>query len=124
MIAAWILARGPPCQRHERPCHAHAEKGVPRNGRRIAAQFLRIPTTRPSRTSAPAFTEQANEIRKCSCCARPRTRCCRYARPHKWFDTREDLDYTTLWILYAATPLAQVEVLSAGQRGRSESSGR
>lgn len=36
-------------------------------------------------------------------------------KAHKWFVTRGDLDYTALWILYAATPLAQVEVLSAGQ---------
>jgi predicted nucleotidyltransferase len=35
-------------------------------------------------------------------------------KAHKWFVTREDLDYTALWILYAATPLAQVEVLDAG----------
>jgi hypothetical protein len=35
-------------------------------------------------------------------------------KAHKWFITRGDLDYTALWILYAATPLAQVEVLSAG----------
>jgi uncharacterized protein len=32
-------------------------------------------------------------------------------KAHKWFLTREDLDYTALWILYAATPLAQVEVI-------------
>jgi hypothetical protein len=31
-------------------------------------------------------------------------------KAHKWFVTRRDLDYTALWILYAATPLAQVEV--------------
>ena len=36
-------------------------------------------------------------------------------KAHKWFLTRGDLDYTALWILYAATPLAQIEVLSAGQ---------
>lgn len=35
-------------------------------------------------------------------------------KAHKWLDTRADLDYTALWILYAAMPLAQVEVLSAG----------
>ena len=29
--------------------------------------------------------------------------------------TRGDLDYTALWLLYAATPLAQVEVISARQ---------
>jgi len=34
-------------------------------------------------------------------------------KAHKWFVTRRDLDYTALWILYAATPLARVEVLSA-----------
>jgi uncharacterized protein len=35
-------------------------------------------------------------------------------KAHKWFVTRGDLDYTALWVLYAATPLAQVEVLGAG----------
>lgn len=33
-------------------------------------------------------------------------------KAHKWLVTRGDLDYTTLWILYAATPLAQIEVIS------------
>jgi hypothetical protein len=36
-------------------------------------------------------------------------------KAHKWFLTRADLDYTALWILYAATPLAQIEVLAAGE---------
>jgi hypothetical protein len=31
-------------------------------------------------------------------------------KAHKWVLTRADLNYTALWILYAATPLAQVEV--------------
>src|SRR5262249_52155633 len=34
-------------------------------------------------------------------------------KAHKFFVTRGDLDYTALWILYAATPLAQVEVVGA-----------
>jgi predicted nucleotidyltransferase len=39
-----------------------------------------------------------------------------HARPpidkaHKWFLTRGDLEYTALWILYAATPLARIEVI-------------
>jgi predicted nucleotidyltransferase len=34
-------------------------------------------------------------------------------KAHKWLVTRGDLDYTALWILYAATPLAQIEVISA-----------
>src|SRR4029077_16900534 len=33
-------------------------------------------------------------------------------KAHKWLLTRVDLDYTALWILYAATPLAQIEVIS------------
>jgi hypothetical protein len=32
-------------------------------------------------------------------------------KAHKWFVTRSDFDYTALWILYAATPLAQIEVI-------------
>jgi hypothetical protein len=35
-------------------------------------------------------------------------------KAHKWFVTRRDLDYTALWLLYAATPLAKVEVIDAG----------
>jgi hypothetical protein len=32
-------------------------------------------------------------------------------KAHKWLATRGDLDYTALWIVYAATPLAQIEVM-------------
>jgi predicted nucleotidyltransferase len=35
-------------------------------------------------------------------------------KAHKWFLTRGDLDYTALWLLYAATPLARIEVIDAG----------
>ena len=35
-------------------------------------------------------------------------------KAHKWMKTRGDLEYTALWILYTATPLAQIEVISAG----------
>ena len=35
-------------------------------------------------------------------------------KARKWFVTRRDLDYSALWILYAATPLAQIEVISNG----------
>jgi len=34
-------------------------------------------------------------------------------KAHKWLVTRGDLDYSALWILYAATPLARIEVLGA-----------
>jgi uncharacterized protein len=33
-------------------------------------------------------------------------------KARKWLLTRGDLDYTALWILYAATPLAKAEVIS------------
>ena len=33
-------------------------------------------------------------------------------KAHKWLVTRADLEYTALWILYSATPLAQIEVIS------------
>jgi predicted nucleotidyltransferase len=32
-------------------------------------------------------------------------------KAHKWFLTRGDLDYTALWILYTAAPLAKIEVI-------------
>lgn len=32
-------------------------------------------------------------------------------KARKWFVTRGDLEYTALWILFAATPLARIEVL-------------
>jgi uncharacterized protein len=32
-------------------------------------------------------------------------------KAHKWFVTRGDLDYSALWILYAATALARIEVI-------------
>ena len=34
-------------------------------------------------------------------------------KAHKFLVTRGDLDYTALWILYAATPLARIEVIGA-----------
>lgn len=34
-------------------------------------------------------------------------------KAHKWFLTRGDLNYAALWILYAATPLAKIEILKA-----------
>jgi uncharacterized protein len=36
-------------------------------------------------------------------------------KAHKWLVTRDDRDYTALWILYAATPLAKMEVVGAHQ---------
>jgi len=36
-------------------------------------------------------------------------------KARKWFVTRRDLNYATLWILFAASSLARVEVIAAGQ---------
>ena len=36
-------------------------------------------------------------------------------KARKWLVTRGDLEYTALWILYAATPLARIEVVSHRQ---------
>ena len=35
-------------------------------------------------------------------------------KAHKFMLTRGDVNYTALWLLYTATPLAQIEVISAG----------
>jgi predicted nucleotidyltransferase len=35
-------------------------------------------------------------------------------KAHKWMVTRGDLDYTALWILYAATALARIEIIGSG----------
>jgi len=36
------------------------------------------------------------------------------SKARKWFITRGDLEYTALWVLYAAGALAHIEVISAG----------
>jgi predicted nucleotidyltransferase len=36
-------------------------------------------------------------------------------KAHKWFITRDDLEYTALWILHTADPLARLEVIDARQ---------
>ncbi len=35
-------------------------------------------------------------------------------KAHKFFVTRGDLEYTALWILYGATPMARIEILRGG----------
>lgn len=36
-------------------------------------------------------------------------------KAHKWLVTRGDLNYTALWVLYAATSIAAIEVVASGQ---------
>ena len=75
--------------------------------------------SRPSPICASGCTRSASATRSCSCCARRPRRCLPIYKAHKWFVTRGDLDYTALWILYAATPLAQIEVIGAPPARRS-----
>ena len=60
-----------------------------------------------------AARRSASATRRCSCCAPATSALPSIYKAHKWFVTRGDLDYTALWILYAATPLAQIEVIGA-----------
>ena len=75
-------------------------------------------TTRPSPTCAPGCATigerdtQMQLLRAATHALPP------IYKAHKWFVTRGDLDYTALWILYAATPLAQIEVIGARPAGR------
>jgi hypothetical protein len=41
-------------------------------------------------------------------------------KARKWFVTRGDLDYTSLWILYTATALARMEVIAARKLAERE----
>ena len=52
--------------------------------------------------------------RSCNCWRRRRHALPSLYKAHKWLITRGDLDYTALWILYAANALAKIEVLEAG----------
>ena len=61
------------------------------------------------RTSA----RSATATRSFSSSRRARCAACIH-KAHKWFVTRADLDYAALWILCAATPLAQIEIISRG----------
>jgi len=65
------------------------------------------------RPLVPAFATSVSAILSCSCSPPQPNALGPIDKAHKWFVTRGDLNYTALWILYAATPLARIEVLSA-----------
>ena len=60
-----------------------------------------------------AARRSASATRRCSSWLRRPAQLPAIDKAHKWFITRGDLDYTALWILYAATPLAKIEVIGA-----------
>ena len=64
--------------------------------------------------AAALTTLGARDARVQLLCAATGAVSCLY-KARKWLETRGDLDYTSLWLLYAATPLAQMEVIAAGQ---------
>ena len=58
-----------------------------------------------------ALPASAIAIRGCSCFRPGRSALPALYKARKWLLTRGDLDYTALWILYAATSLARIEVV-------------
>jgi hypothetical protein len=62
-------------------------------------------------TSARVSTRSANAIHRCQLLRAATHALAPIYKAHKWFITRGDMNYTALWILYAATPLAQIEVM-------------
>ncbi len=107
------------CRRRERPRDPHAARGVPQDGRRLDRSnsfmhsFLakgRLLYTHDDTIAdlcARLHEHRRARYARCSCCARRRARCRPIYKAHKWLVTRGDLDYTALWILYAATSLAR-----------------
>ncbi len=71
----------------------------------IAGLFATLEAARAGRS--------ASTTRSCSCWAPAAGVLGPLDKAHKWFITRGDLEYSSLYILYAATPLAQIEVLDA-----------
>jgi len=62
------------------------------------------------RLQAIGRRDTAIEILKAATAALPLV-----AKAHKWFLTRGDLEYTSLWMLYACSQLAKIEIMSHGQ---------
>ena len=75
-------------------------------------------TIRRSPICAPAARDRRARHAGAAAARGAPARCRPIDKAHKWFVTRGDLDYTALWILYAATPLAQIEVIGARPAGR------
>ena len=112
-------------RRRQRPRVPDAARGVPQDRRRLAAQLVHafaagqgpaaLHARRDHRRPLRAAARDRRARHAAAAAARgDRTRCRRIDKAHKWFVTRGDLDYTALWILYAATPLARIEVIGAG----------
>ena len=101
-------ARGVPARSSKARC---ATRSCTRSSPRAGCSTR---TTRPLPTLCrrPARARRARP--PAAAAARGHQRAPRIYKAHKWFVTRGDLDYTALWILYAATPLAQIEVIGAG----------
>ena len=109
-------------RRRQRPRDPAAARGVPQDGRGRGPQLVHALVPRQGPPALHARSDDRRSLRRaagdrrarhrsCSCSARRRTRCRRSTRRTSGCVTRGDLDYTALWILYAATPLARVEVI-------------
>ena len=100
-----------------------AARRIPEAGRRHSAQLVH---PLPGGEGATAVHARPDDRRSVRAAARTSARAtpevqllragtevlpCLY-KAHKWFVTRGDLDYTALWILYAATPIAAIEIIA------------
>ena len=72
-------------------------------------------TTRPSPISSRRCTSWASAISELALFRAATIVLPSLYKAHKWMLTRGDVNYTALWLLYTATSLAQIEVISAGQ---------
>ena len=99
--------------------------GVSKDGRGIRAQLVHafVPRqrtaslyarSRRSPTCAPGCTNRSARHTTAAVEGRDECACRRCTRRTNGSFTRGDLDYTALWILYAATPLARIEVIGRG----------
>ncbi len=109
--------------RRQRARVPHAARAVPQDGRRLVPQLVHALAPREGPllyTHDETIADLCERLRKigerdtevqllrAATSALPAI-----DKAHKWFLTRGDLDYTALWILYAATPLARIEVIGA-----------
>ena len=108
-------------RRAERARVAGAAGGVPQDGRGLDSQLVRPcaprqgpPALHPRRhhrrlvPAAHDVGQRDTEFRLLSAASEVLHA---IDKAHKWFVTRGDLEYSALWILYAATGLARIEVI-------------
>ena len=116
-------------QRARRPVHAHhvargrsKARGTARSCTPISPRAgCSTRTTRPSRTCGAAAGASASATRRSQLLRAATDAVPALYKAHKWMITRGDLDYTALWILYAAMGLARSRADRRAETDRSRS---